>query len=35
MTFWARWNHAFVLAGILFSDMSHELLLLSGRGGGL
>ena len=35
MILWARWNHAFVLAGILISDMSHELLLLSGRGGGL
>ena len=31
----ALWNHGFVLAGILIFDMSHELLLLSGRGGGL
>jgi hypothetical protein len=28
------WNHALVRADRLFSGMSHELLLLSGRGGG-
>jgi hypothetical protein len=32
---WGPVEHAFVLAGILIIDMSHELLLLSGRGGGL